>query len=124
MSIASYLARRSLHYGWLVAGLTFLALLVAAGIRATPSVLIVPLEHEFGWSRATISLAISINLVLYGLIGPFAEAVISKRLSYLVFSAYLQQCLYFVLVNVQTQEILSFLQPNFILKEESSECQQ
>ncbi|WP_414589713.1 hypothetical protein [Scytonema sp. PCC 10023] len=61
MSIASYLARRSLHYGWLVAGLTFLALLVAAGIRATPSVLIVPLEQEFGWSRATISLAISIK---------------------------------------------------------------
>lgn len=78
MSIASYLARRSLHYGWLVAGLTFLALLVAAGIRATPSVLIVPLEHEFGWSRATISLAISINLVLYGLIGPFAAAVLEQ----------------------------------------------
>ncbi|BAY46214.1 major facilitator transporter [Scytonema sp. HK-05] len=78
MSIASYLARRSLHYGWLVAGLTFLALLVAAGIRATPSVLIVPLEHEFGWSRATISLAISINLILYGLIGPFAAAVLEQ----------------------------------------------
>jgi len=78
MSLASYLARRSLHYSWIIAGLTFLALLIAAGIRATPSVLIVPLEHEFGWSRATISLAISINLVLYGLIGPFAAAVLEQ----------------------------------------------
>jgi sugar phosphate permease len=75
MSLASFLARRSLHYGWLVAGLTFLALLVGAGIRSAPGVLIVPLEQEFGWSRATISLAISINLVLYGLIGPFAATI-------------------------------------------------
>ncbi|BAY07072.1 MFS transporter [Calothrix sp. NIES-2098] len=78
MSLASFLARRSLHYGWLVAGLTFLALLVAAGIRSAPGVLIVPLEQEFGWSRATISLAISLNLVLYGLIGPFAAAVMER----------------------------------------------
>lgn len=75
MPLASYLARRKLHYGWLVAGLTFLALLIAAGIRSAPGVLIVPLEHEFHWSRATISLAISINLVLYGLIGPFAATL-------------------------------------------------
>ncbi|MEH2004414.1 MFS transporter [Nostoc sp.] len=78
MSLASFLARRSLHYGWLVAGLTFLALLVAAGIRSAPGVFIVPLEQEFGWSRATISLAISINLVLYGLIGPFAATVMER----------------------------------------------
>ncbi len=78
MSLASFLARRSLHYGWLVAGLTFLALLVAAGIRSAPGVLIVPLEQEFGWSRATISLAISVNLILYGLIGPFAATVMER----------------------------------------------
>lgn len=75
MSLPSYFARRSLHYGWIVAGLTFLSLLIAAGIRATPSVFMVPLEQEFGWSRATISFAISMNLVLYGLIGPFAATV-------------------------------------------------
>ncbi len=78
MSLPSYLSRRSFHYGWIIAGLTFLALLIAAGIRATPGVLIVPLEHEFGWSRATISLAISINLLLYGLIGPFAATVFQQ----------------------------------------------
>lgn len=75
MSLRSFLARHSFHYAWVVAFLTFLALLIAAGIRATPGVFMVPLEREFGWSRATISLAVSINLVLYGLIGPFAATM-------------------------------------------------
>lgn len=69
---------RSLHYGWVMAGITFLVLLVGAGIRATPGVLIVPLEHEFGWSDATISGAVAINILLYGLIGPFAVAVMER----------------------------------------------
>lgn len=69
---------RRLHYAWIVLGATFICLLVSAAIRATPSVLIVPLEGEFGWSRATISLAISVNLLLYGLIGPFAAGFINR----------------------------------------------
>lgn len=66
-----------LHYAWVVAAITFLTLIVAAGVRSVPSVLIVPLEHEFGWSRATISFAVSVNLLLYGLIGPFAAGFIN-----------------------------------------------
>jgi len=69
---------RSFHYGWVVVGITFLVLLTGAGIRATPSVLIVPLEQEFGWSAATIGGAVAINILLYGLIGPFAVAVIER----------------------------------------------
>lgn len=70
--------RRKIHYGWIVAGLTFLTLLSMAGVRSTPGVLIVPLEQEFGWTRATISSAVSVNLILYGLIGPFAAALMLK----------------------------------------------
>ena len=70
--------QRKLHYAWIVASLTFLTLLVAAGLRATPGVLIVPLETEFGWSRVTISFAIGLNIFLYGLIGPFAAAVMDR----------------------------------------------
>ena len=66
------------HYAWIVLGVTFLALLAGAGIRATPSVLIVPLEEEFGWTRSTISLAISVNILLYGLMGPFAGALMQR----------------------------------------------
>src|ERR1700749_381003 len=70
--------QRKLHYAWVVAGVTFLTLLVAAGVGATPGGLLVPLETEFGWSRATISFAIGLNIFLYGLIGPFAAAVMDR----------------------------------------------
>ncbi|HEY1736840.1 MAG TPA: MFS transporter [Methylovirgula sp.] len=66
------------HYGWIVAAVTFFVLLIGAGVRATPSILIQPLEHEFGWSRATISFAVAINILLYGLIGPFAVAIMER----------------------------------------------
>jgi sugar phosphate permease len=69
---------RKPHYAWVVLAITFLVLLISAAIRATPGVLIVPLEQEFGWSRATISFAISINLLLYGLIGPFAAGFVNR----------------------------------------------
>jgi sugar phosphate permease len=78
MSLATRLANRRIHYGWIVAAVTFVVLLSSAGVRATPSILIVPLEREFGWTRATISLAVSINLVLYGLMGPFAAALMQR----------------------------------------------
>jgi len=69
---------RRVHYAWVVAAVTFVALLGAAGFRATPSVLIVPLQQEFGWNRAIISIAVSINLVLFGLTGPFAAALMDR----------------------------------------------
>src|SRR5260221_9056721 len=72
------MAHGRLHYGWIVAAITFVTLLAAAGIRATPGVLIVPLEQEFGWTRASISLAVSINLVLYGFLGPFSAALVDR----------------------------------------------
>jgi MFS family permease len=64
--------------GWVAIAVTFLVMLITAGTRATPSVMMVPLEHEFGWNRATISLALSINLALFGLMGPFAAAAILR----------------------------------------------
>jgi MFS family permease len=59
-------------------GVTFLTLLGASGFRSTPSVLIVPLQDEFGWSRATISGAVSVNLLLFGFMGPFAAALMER----------------------------------------------
>jgi sugar phosphate permease len=67
-----------LHYGWIIVGITFVLILVTAGVRAAPGVLIVPLEDEFHWSRATISLAVGVNLLLYGAIGPFAAAIMDR----------------------------------------------
>lgn len=42
------------------------------GIRASPTVLIHPFEMEFGWSRAAISSAVSVNLLLLGVAGPIS----------------------------------------------------
>src|ERR1043165_3212483 len=67
-----------LHYAWVMAAVTFCVLLITAAIRATPGVLMIPLQGEFGWSTAAISAAIAINIALFGLIGPFAAALIDR----------------------------------------------
>ena len=70
--------RTRMHYAWIVALVTFLVLLVTAGIRATPGVLMVSLEQEFGWNRTVISGAVAINIALFGLLGPFAASLIDR----------------------------------------------
>ncbi|MFY9781336.1 MAG: MFS transporter [Candidatus Baltobacteraceae bacterium] len=64
-----------MHYAWIVATLVFAVLIVVAGIRATPGVLMVPMERSLGWSAATVSAAAGLNIALYGLTGPFAAAL-------------------------------------------------
>ena len=71
-------AGRRLHPAWVVAGVAFLALVGAAGFRAAPSVMMVPMQEEFGWSRATLSTAVAVNLVLFGLTAPFAAALMER----------------------------------------------
>lgn len=63
------------HYAWVVLGVTFLASLTAVGVRSAPGVMIVPLQRQFGWDVATISGAISVNILLLGLLGPFITAL-------------------------------------------------
>jgi predicted MFS family arabinose efflux permease len=67
-----------MHYAWVVLGVTFTTLLATSALRSAPSVLIVPLEHSLGWSVATISLAVSVNLFLYGFLGPFGAALMQR----------------------------------------------
>lgn len=75
MSIAEPTSRVRSQYAWVVFVAAFITLLGAAGFRSTPSVLIDPLRDEFGWSRGTIGTAVSINVLLFGLMGPFAAAL-------------------------------------------------
>jgi sugar phosphate permease len=76
--IPGRIAASRLHYAWIIAATTFVVALATAGVRAAPGVLIVPLEQEFHWSRATISFAIGVNLLLYGAVGPFAAALMDR----------------------------------------------
>ena len=66
---------RRIHYAWVVFAASFVTLLGAAGFRATPGILVDPLRDEFGWDRATVGMAVSINVLLFGFIGPFAAAL-------------------------------------------------
>ena len=70
--------QKRIHPAWIAAGITWFTLVASAGYRSAPSVLIVPLEDSFGWSRSQISLAISINILLYGLTAPFAAALMER----------------------------------------------
>jgi sugar phosphate permease len=71
-------ASERVHYGWVVAAVTVLTIIVAAAERSAPGVLIPSLKEDLGWSRAIISFAVSIGLVLYGLISPVAGALIDR----------------------------------------------
>jgi sugar phosphate permease len=66
------------NYVFVVVAVVFLALMVSAGLRATPGVLILPLESAFGWDRASISLAAAVGIFLYGLMGPFGAALMLR----------------------------------------------
>ncbi|WP_367129120.1 MFS transporter [Saccharothrix sp. HUAS TT1] len=63
---------------WMIAGIGFVALVGAAGFRATPGALVEPLQREFGWSTGTIGFAMSVNLALYGVTAPFAAALMER----------------------------------------------
>jgi sugar phosphate permease len=72
------MAKQKIHPGWIAVTVTFFTLMASAGYRSAPSVLIVPLEDAFGWSRSQIALAVSINVLLFGLVAPFAAALMER----------------------------------------------
>lgn len=74
-AILARMPLRARGYASIVAAITFIALLVSAGLRSAPGVMMLPLELHFGWDRATISAAAAIGILLYGLVGPFAAAL-------------------------------------------------
>ena len=76
--MSSVVSRGRVHYAWVVAGVTFVVLAMAAGFRSVPGVLFIPLGKDFGWSHALIGGAVSVNLVVYGLGAPFAAAIVER----------------------------------------------
>jgi MFS family permease len=76
--LSAALARRKIHYGWVMVGVTFVTALIAAGTVGAPGVFIVPLQKEFGWTTAEISSALSIRFILFGLMAPFAAALMNR----------------------------------------------
>ena len=68
---SQYLFSGRVHYAWVVLAVVFTATLAGVGVRAAPGVMILPLQHAFGWDVSTISGAISINIILLGATAPF-----------------------------------------------------
>lgn len=66
------------HYAWVVLGVAFLAALSVVGVRSAPGVMIVPLQRSFGWDVGTISGAVSVNILLLGILGPFIMALMER----------------------------------------------
>jgi predicted MFS family arabinose efflux permease len=70
--------KKLLHPAWFAVGVTFITLAITAGFRSASSVLIIPLEEAFGWGREQVSLAVAINVLVYGLVAPFAAALMER----------------------------------------------
>ncbi len=77
--LAPALARRGVHYGWAMVAVTFLAMLSTAAAMGMPGVLMTPLRAEFGWQVAAVSGPLALRLALYGLMGPFAAALLARH---------------------------------------------
>jgi sugar phosphate permease len=75
---SAWLARRNIHYAFVIVAITFLTMLVTAGTMGLPGALIVPLGKEFGWNTAEISGALALRILLFGLMAPFAAALIER----------------------------------------------
>jgi sugar phosphate permease len=77
-TLAPRLARLNVFYGWIVVAVTFLTMLTTAGAVGLPGALIIPLNKEFGWDVGAISSALALRLALFGLMGPFAAALVER----------------------------------------------
>lgn len=76
--LSEFLTRHGVHYAWVVLAVTFVTALTTAGAVGIPGALILPLKQEFGWDTAQISSALAIRLLLFGLMAPFAAALIAR----------------------------------------------
>jgi len=78
LPLSAWLSRRHIHFSWVIAAITFLAMLTSSAALGLPGVLLKPLSEEFGWSTDQISSALAVRFVLYGLLGPFAAIFINR----------------------------------------------
>src|SRR5580704_771311 len=77
--LAPAMARRGVHYGWIVVAVAFLTMLATAAAMGMPGVLLLPLKGEFGWDLGAISGALALRLLLFGLVAPFAAALMQRH---------------------------------------------
>lgn len=72
------LQRRGIHYGWVIAAVTFLAMLTTSAALGLPGAMLRPLSREFGWSTDQLASVFAARFALFGLLGPFAALFIAR----------------------------------------------
>src|SRR4051794_17250158 len=77
-ALAANLARRGIHYGWVMVAVTFMVMVSTAAALGVPGVMLLPLHDEFGWSIGSIAGALALRLLLFGLMAPFAAALLAR----------------------------------------------
>jgi sugar phosphate permease len=77
-ALSQRLARRGIHYAWVVAAVTFVAMLTTSAALGLPGALLQPLEREFGWSTEQLSSIFAVRFALFGLLGPFAAVFMMR----------------------------------------------
>src|SRR5450755_1306558 len=76
--ISNSLMRRGVHYGWVIAAVTFIAMLTTSAALGLPGAMLQPLSKEFGWSTDQLSSVFAVRFALFGLLGPFAAMFIAR----------------------------------------------
>ena len=76
--VSGSLDRRGIHYAWIIAAVTFLAMLTTSAALGLPGAMLQPLSKEFGWPTDQISSVFAVRFALFGLLGPFAAIFVMR----------------------------------------------
>ncbi len=77
-SFSNWLNRRGIHYGFVVATLTFFTMLIMSAALGLPGAMMKSFNLEFGWSVDEVSSAVALRFFLFGLMGPFAALLMER----------------------------------------------
>jgi MFS family permease len=66
-------------YGWVIVAVAIITSMLVYGVRYSFSIFFPEILHEFGWSRGSTALMMSINVFVYGLMAPIAGTLIGVR---------------------------------------------
>src|SRR3984957_7508940 len=77
-ALARNLAPRGIHYGWVMVALTLCFVICSSAVMSIPGILLVPLSKESGWSIGELSGPLGLRMALFGIIAPFAGALMLR----------------------------------------------
>lgn len=67
--------RPRFFYGWIIVGIAIVSMTLIMGIRHSFAVFFSPILDEFGWSRGSTAIMLSLNLLIFGLLAPVAGSL-------------------------------------------------